>query len=164
MCGHQRHHVHHHRHEGVTFVRRPAAREPDWIVQPEMRASDAEREQVAVALRDHGVAGRLGVDELDERLERAYGARTRGELSALLSDLPAEPRPRPSSASPRQADIADAVRAYLLVNLLLVAIWLASGAGYFWPVWVILGWGVALLPGLLAATSRRARGRPTPTM
>ena len=33
---------------------------------------------------------------------------------------------------------------YGAVNLLLVVIWAASGAGYFWPIWVIAGWGVGL--------------------
>jgi 2TM domain len=34
--------------------------------------------------------------------------------------------------------------AYVLVNLLLVGIWAISGAGYFWPIWVIGGWGLGL--------------------
>jgi hypothetical protein len=33
---------------------------------------------------------------------------------------------------------------YLTVNTLLVVIWAASGAGYFWPIWPILGWGIGL--------------------
>ena len=33
---------------------------------------------------------------------------------------------------------------YVLVNLLLVAIWAFSGAGYFWPIWIIAGWGIGL--------------------
>lgn len=33
---------------------------------------------------------------------------------------------------------------YLLVNVLLVGIWAASGGGSFWPVWPILGWGIGL--------------------
>lgn len=33
---------------------------------------------------------------------------------------------------------------YLIVNALLVAIWALSGAGYFWPIWAIAGWGVGL--------------------
>lgn len=33
---------------------------------------------------------------------------------------------------------------YIAVNLLLVAIWAASGAGYFWPIWPIAGWGIGL--------------------
>jgi hypothetical protein len=32
---------------------------------------------------------------------------------------------------------------YVAVNLLLIAVW-ALGRGYFWPIWPILGWGVAL--------------------
>ena len=33
---------------------------------------------------------------------------------------------------------------YLLVNVILIGIWAAGGGGYFWPVWVILGWGIGL--------------------
>jgi hypothetical protein len=33
---------------------------------------------------------------------------------------------------------------YGVVNTMLVVIWAASGAGYFWPIWSIAGWGVAL--------------------
>ena len=54
----------------------------------DLRASDAERERTVQVLREHALAGRLTVDELEERCERAYGARIRGELDALLSDLP----------------------------------------------------------------------------
>jgi hypothetical protein len=55
---------------------------------PDLRASDAERERAVAELREHALAGRLTVEELDERSERAYSARTRGELDALLADLP----------------------------------------------------------------------------
>ena len=34
--------------------------------------------------------------------------------------------------------------AYLLVNVFLIGIWAASGGGGFWPIWVILGWGIGL--------------------
>ena len=33
---------------------------------------------------------------------------------------------------------------YVLVNAFLIVIWAASGAGYFWPIWPIAGWGVGL--------------------
>ena len=33
---------------------------------------------------------------------------------------------------------------YVAVNTLLVVIWAASGGGYFWPIWVIAGWGIGL--------------------
>src|SRR3954469_7068329 len=68
---------------------------------PGLRASDAERERVAEALRRHHLDGRLDTEELQERLERAYAARTTGELAPLLADLPAEHEPtrgpRPSA-------------------------------------------------------------------
>jgi hypothetical protein len=35
--------------------------------------------------------------------------------------------------------------AYVVVNLFLVAIWWMSGAGYFWPGWVLAGWGIGLV-------------------
>lgn len=37
------------------------------------------------------------------------------------------------------------VTVYLAVNALLVLIWAATGAGYFWPVWPIAGWGIGLV-------------------
>jgi len=33
---------------------------------------------------------------------------------------------------------------YVVVNLLLIVVWALTGAGYFWPVWPILGWGIAI--------------------
>jgi hypothetical protein len=83
-----------------------------------MRASDADRERVAEALRRHHLDGRLDTDELQERLDRCYGARTTGDLAPLLADLPAgaEPHraPRPSAPWPP-------VLAVLLVVLLAFA-------------------------------------------
>ena len=55
---------------------------------PEIRASDAERERIAEMLRDALADGRLRMDEFHDRLERAYEARTRGELVPLVRDLP----------------------------------------------------------------------------
>jgi len=33
---------------------------------------------------------------------------------------------------------------YIAVNLLLIVVWALTGAGYFWPVWPLLGWGIGL--------------------
>ena len=41
-------------------------------------------------------------------------------------------------------DFRTHVAAYVIVNTFLVAIWALSGAGYFWPIWVIAGWGIGL--------------------
>lgn len=54
-------------------------------------ASDHERQDVAEALREHHVAGRLTLAELDERLAAANAARTRDQLAELMTDLPTEP-------------------------------------------------------------------------
>ena len=43
------------------------------------------------ALRHHALEGRLTVDELDERVERAYAARTLRELAEIQADLPVVP-------------------------------------------------------------------------
>jgi hypothetical protein len=59
----------------------------------DLRASDADRDDVVALLRGHASAGRLTVDELDERCARALSAVTIGDLGGLLDDLPREPRP-----------------------------------------------------------------------
>jgi hypothetical protein len=47
-------------------------------------------------LRAAFTEGRLNQDELDDRVARAYAARTYGELWALIADLPAGPLPYPA--------------------------------------------------------------------
>jgi len=61
------------------------------IEQPHVRVDADERERAATALHAHYVAGRLTHDELDDRVAQAYAARTRGDLTSLLDDLPALP-------------------------------------------------------------------------
>jgi hypothetical protein len=53
-----------------------------------LRASDAERERVAGVLRDAAAEGRITLEELSERLEFAWGARTQPELDTVVEDLP----------------------------------------------------------------------------
>jgi hypothetical protein len=55
-----------------------------------LRVSDAERDVTLKALNERAAVGRLTLDELEERAGRALAARTRGDLAALTSDLPAE--------------------------------------------------------------------------
>ena len=63
-----------------------------------LRASDADREQIAERLRKAAAEGRLLAEELEQRIEATFAARTYGELDALVDDLPddrlAAPRPR----------------------------------------------------------------------
>ncbi|MFC4531887.1 DUF1707 SHOCT-like domain-containing protein [Sphaerisporangium dianthi] len=54
----------------------------------DLRIGDAERDEVAAALREHFAQGRLTHEELDERLDTALAARTAGELRQVTADLP----------------------------------------------------------------------------
>jgi Domain of unknown function (DUF1707)/Cell wall-active antibiotics response 4TMS YvqF len=69
---------------------------------PAIRASDAEREAAVTRLQTAGGEGRLALEELAERLDRALAATTRDELEALTRDLPRErPEPQPAAKSRR---------------------------------------------------------------
>src|SRR6266702_8339930 len=54
-----------------------------------LRASHEDRDRVIEMLRVAAGDGRLTAEELDERVEIAFSARTYGELAKLTSDLPA---------------------------------------------------------------------------
>jgi len=71
----------------------------------ELRASDADRERVVALLTQAAGDGRLTLSEHAERAERAYAARTLGELAALTADLAAP------SAQPIRLDARRAVAA-----------------------------------------------------
>ena len=69
-----------------------------------MRASDADRERVANVLREAAGDGRLTMDELDERLDAVYAAKTYAELEPITHDLPGAgtfhvPAPAPSATA-----------------------------------------------------------------
>lgn len=66
-----------------------------------LRISDEDRHQVAEVLRQAAGEGRIDLDELDQRLEAAYAAKTYGELVPLTVDLPAHPSAQ--SVAPRAA-------------------------------------------------------------
>jgi hypothetical protein len=165
-----------------------------------LRVSNAERQAVVDALRVHTGDGRLGIDEFEERSEKAIAARTRDDLRGLLDDLPSEPsldspattwagavpvwEPEPISPSTRRplegavaghSEVAGHHGAgygdrhggwyrhgwngFVYLSLLLTAIWWMSGAGYFWPMWVIVPIGL----GVLCSGSRTSRRRIGPT-
>ncbi|HTB51021.1 MAG TPA: DUF1707 domain-containing protein [Solirubrobacteraceae bacterium] len=110
-----------------------------------LRVSDTERERAATSLREHTTAGRLTIDELDGRLETALAARTQRELDALFEDLPAQPHRGPSSRDRAKAlGVRIHIGAYLWASLAMIAIWAATGTGYVWPLWPILGWGIGV--------------------
>jgi len=58
-----------------------------------VRVGDADREAVAAQLRDHFADGRLTHEELNERLDQAFAAKTTADLNTVLRDLPRAARP-----------------------------------------------------------------------
>jgi len=125
---------------------------------PALRASDTDRERTVATLRDHFATGRLSDDELADRVARADDSKTLAELEWLLLDLPSPESALPATSPPQVPArrtrtktghvLATSVRIhatiYVIVNVMLIAIWAASGGGYFWPIWPILGWGIGL--------------------
>jgi uncharacterized protein DUF1707/2TM domain-containing protein len=135
------------------------------VSDADLRAADADRERTAERLRNAAAEGRLSAGELEERVGAALEAQTYAELDALVADLPA-PAPTPSTppGHPRRSGRRRELRPFLATSILLVAIWALTGAGYFWPIWPILGWGMFVVgpPGVrgtLPACRRNASSR-----
>ncbi len=120
---------------------------PDRYTSPisrtgHLRASDADRDQVADRLRNAATEGRIGFDELEDRLASTLASRTYGELEAVVADLPSShPAPRRSRlpASPvARAAIVMAVAVPMVVAAILVFAAFLSA----WIVWALIGWYV----------------------
>ena len=142
-----------------------------------LRAADADRVAVATALGEHMSAGRLTLAEYDERVARAYAARTFGELTELTADLPAvgtQPVPASAPAHSPEPQAAcgplgrwrndHAWQAWLRTALIVTTIWLISSLtsgspDYFWPIWVVGPWGAVLLAKQLTGGHHPARDR-----
>jgi len=62
-------------------------------MNPAMRAASADRERAVDVLKAGFAEGRLTQEEYNDRMGRAYAARTYGELTALTADLPAGAMP-----------------------------------------------------------------------
>ncbi len=134
-----------------------------------LRASDRDRELVLRVLGDGFADGRLDRAEYDERAEAVTRARTLGELPALFADLvpltatpgfgaplvpagPAELRARAEQQYRR--DLRSALSQLVVVGALTTGIWALTGAGYFWPGFVILAVTVNVLRLLLTRSDQ----------
>jgi hypothetical protein len=67
------------------------------------------------------------------------------------TDLREEARKRVT----KKRDLGAHVVVYVVVNAMFVAMWAITGAGYFWPAWVMLGWGVGLVLNIWDVYFRR---------
>lgn len=156
MCGARRNHPVTHP-ETATHDRRAAVASAGVATMPadDLRASDADRESAMTALRLHAGAGRLEIDELDERMSAVLAARSRADVAEALRELPDLPdAPVARAEAGNRHEHSHDPRAYLAVMVLLVGIWLLTGAGHFWPLYPALGWGLPLIIGRLSEQSR----------
>ena len=96
-----------------------------------LRAADSDRESVADILREQHVAGRLDEDELQDRIERCYTAKTYAELDAVIADLPHESYAEPTVSSGPGLRLWPR---FAFVPLLLIAIVALSHGHLFWLV------------------------------
>ena len=73
----------------MTGEMSPAGQGQNLPSAEQLRASHEDRDRVIELLRVAAGDGRLTAEELDERVEIAFSARTYGDLAALTRDLPA---------------------------------------------------------------------------
>jgi 2TM domain len=90
------------------------------------------------------------VDDRGDRLEVSTAAERREEAMTVLSDLEQTAARAPeyeqarAQVEKKRKFRADLV-AYVVINAFLLGAWAATGFGYFWPGWVLAGWGALLL-------------------
>lgn len=117
-------------------------------MSPSMRAASADRERAVDVLKAGFAEGRLTQDEYDERMGRAYAARTYGELSALIADLPAGAVPLPSAGQ------VSGYRAAAPTNSLAIAAMVLGAAEVF-------TFGLTAIPAVLCGHLARKQIRQT---
>jgi hypothetical protein len=124
---------------------------------PDLLIGDAERSSAVTELRSHYDAGRLTLEEFEQRLEQVQSARTQSDLHEAFRQLPA----KLPTLSPRDRRWRSLATQYLLVNLVAVAVWLFTGAdSSFWPKWVFLATLITFVRRLLRPAQRRTRQLP----
>ncbi|GAA1885602.1 DUF1707 domain-containing protein [Asanoa iriomotensis] len=122
------------------------------MTRPHERVSNAERESAAKMLADATGAGYLTTEEFDARVAEAYSAVTRADLDRVQAEIPPEwvrswekSRRRTERLLAQRSSARKHLAAYLAGSSLMIFIWLAvgvaTGAWYPWPLWPILGWG-----------------------
>jgi hypothetical protein len=123
----------------------------------DIRIGDTERENAVVALGEHMSAGRLDIDEYGDRTARVATAKTRGELVALFTDLPA-PQPTFAVAAPSAIGAQQPVPvassppvSYRIASVLVPLVALgAIGLLIAFHLW----WLIFFLPGLFMMRGR----------
>jgi Domain of unknown function (DUF1707) len=108
-----------------------------------VRASDADRERVAERLRQAAAEGRLLTEELEQRLEAALSARTYGQLSAIVADLPGPRLTAPTTTRKLawvRPTLAIAIAVPITLALIAAVVFAVTGVLATWVLWLVAGW------------------------
>ena len=137
---------------------------------PTLRAADNDRQAIVERLARAQAEGRLDLAEFDDRVQRAWMARTYADLAALTADLPPDREPerqpyRPAyqpayqathQPEPRKSTKATRlfVQAWVAATMINFVIWGLVGITslewvYPWWIWVAGPWGALILAGRL---------------
>ncbi len=117
-----------------------------------IRVTHREREAAAEELRTAYAVGCLDDDELEDRVSRAYAAKTRGDLAVLVCDLPAVPATDDAGYGP-------AARPERARGALGLACWLMLAAAGAWVIGVAAGGAIAVPLIFLWLAALRLRGQ-----
>jgi Domain of unknown function (DUF1707) len=104
---------------------------------PNLRASDADRDATADRLREHHTDGRLDPEEFQERLDRCFAAKTVGELAELTRDLPADPA-RHSAGGRTSLGLLRCLRMIPIVPIILAIIAIHLIVGAVSGLWILI--------------------------
>jgi hypothetical protein len=107
------------------------------IQDPNLRASDADREATADRLRKHHIEGRLDQDEFQARLDTCFAAKTVGELGELTRDLPAGPARR-GSGTRTSLGLLGSLRMIPIVPIILAIVALHLVVGVVSGLWILI--------------------------
>ncbi len=158
----------------------PAA--PSVPLQPQgLRVGDADRAGADEELRQHLAAGRINLDEYDQRAKQVFSARTQADIDAVFTDLPgphasssasmtrsSTPYPAyatPSTAAPAKPGGRNPAAAGLMAGVPILATILFFVCGFAFDGWA-WSWvffllvplaGAVLGPSLNASRSERRR-------
>jgi hypothetical protein len=142
-------------------------------VRPDLRIGDSDREAVARDLREHYAAGRLTLEEFNQRLDATFAATTRGQLSQITRDLPhvgipaagrpvATGGPHRERARERHGSARWSGRHVLpSIIALMAALLLVTGPhlGLFWPTGLVIFVAIfAAVRALMRRLFREAKG------
>ena len=92
--------------------------------KPALRASDADREATAERLRLAAMEGRLDSDELEARMEAAYGARWCHQLETLTLDVTPAPPPPAPIVRPTFVKPAKRTNGFAIASVVSAVVWM----------------------------------------